>query len=75
VEARTDAAGAFTIGPLIPGSYTIKVDAPGFYQVSRTNFSVEAGDHRFDLTLEHVTAFVTGEVVPIKPKPWWRRLL
>jgi len=39
---QTTGEGIYTISPLLPGSYTVKVEAPGFAQFQQTNFSIDA---------------------------------
>lgn len=39
---QTSGEGIYTISPLMPGSYTVKVEAPGFAQFQQTNFVIDA---------------------------------
>jgi len=65
-ETRTNEGGAYSIGALPPGQYTIKFQASGFREVVRPNVTLEAGTiARIDPTLELGTVsdqvVVTGE--------------
>lgn len=49
----TDEAGAYNAPELIPGSYSVKVEFPGFKATERQNISVEVGkEYRVDVTIE-----------------------
>lgn len=39
---QTSGEGIYTISPLMPGSYTVKVEASGFAQFQQTNFVIDA---------------------------------
>jgi Ca-activated chloride channel family protein len=67
--AVTDAKGAFRIGNLIPGTYTVSATLPGF-KTSTTRVSVGAGaEARLSLELQvgsmSETVTVTGETPPV----------
>jgi len=49
----TDEAGAYNAPELIPGTYVIKVEFPGFKATERQNIAVEVGkEYRVDLVIE-----------------------
>src|SRR5262245_9372955 len=49
----TDEAGAYNAPELIPGTYSVKVDFPGFKSTERQNILVEVGkEYRVDLVIE-----------------------
>ncbi|HEV3198615.1 MAG TPA: TonB-dependent receptor [Bryobacteraceae bacterium] len=54
VTQKTSAAGDFSIAGLLPGSYSITVEAVGFKKLSRSNVALDANDKLSvgDLTLE-----------------------
>ncbi len=63
----TDSEGGYSAPNLIPGSYTVRVEAPGFNSVERKDIVVEVGsDVRVDIALQPgsqaQTVTVTGEV-------------
>src|ERR1051326_7596211 len=46
----TDEAGAYSAPELIPGTYVVKVEFPGFKATERQNIAVEVGkEYRIDL--------------------------
>src|SRR3984893_1544653 len=62
----TDEAGAYNAPTLIPGTYTVRVEAKGFKKLERQNLVVEVGKEvRVDLTVQpgeqSQTIMVTGE--------------
>jgi hypothetical protein len=66
----TDAAGVYTAPNLIPGQYTVHVEAKGFNAVERKDVTVDVGgDVRVDLTLKpgdtSQVVTVTGEMPAI----------
>jgi hypothetical protein len=65
----TDAAGAYVVADLIPGTYKIRVEAKGFKSVERPNIIIEvASDVRADFALQpgNVSEIVTvTEDVPL----------
>src|SRR5437016_13479607 len=49
----TDEAGAYNAPELIPGTYAVKVEFPGFRLIERQNIVVEVGkEYRVDLSME-----------------------
>ena len=63
----TDSEGGYSAPNLIPGSYTVRVETPGFNAVERKDIVVEVGsDVRVDIALQPgsqaQTVTVTGEV-------------
>jgi hypothetical protein len=49
----TDAAGEYSASSLLPGTYTVRVEAKGFQSVERQNILLEVGqDLRVDLALQ-----------------------
>jgi hypothetical protein len=49
----TDEAGAYNAPELIPGSYIVKVEFPGFKSAERQNIAVEVGkEYRVDLSIQ-----------------------
>src|SRR5262249_43130185 len=49
----TDEAGAYNAPELIPGSYVVKVEFPGFKSAERQNIVVEVGkEYRVDLSIQ-----------------------
>lgn len=63
----TDSDGGYSAPNLIPGTYTVRVEAQGFNTVQRTDIVVEVGsDVRVDIALQPgsqtQTVTVTGEV-------------
>ena len=66
----TDDAGAYTAPNLIPGGYTVRVEAKGFNTIERKDLDVGVGqDVRVDLTLKpgetNAVITVTGEMPAI----------
>src|SRR5215470_17928956 len=52
-KLTTDEAGAYSAPELIPGSYVVKVEFPGFKATERQNIGVEVGkEYRVDLTIQ-----------------------
>src|SRR5438477_584417 len=52
-SAQTNAAGAYVVPFIVPGTYTITVSATGFKQATRDNIEVHAGDKiQADMKLE-----------------------
>src|SRR5713226_2270761 len=49
----TDESGAYNAPELIPGTYVIKVEFPGFKATERQNIGVEVGkEYRVDVTIQ-----------------------
>src|SRR5438128_6673877 len=65
----TDEAGLYNAPTLIPGTYTVRVEFPGFRTLSRENVVVEVGSEiRVDLTLEpgaQSETVTVNEAVPL----------
>jgi hypothetical protein len=52
-KLTTDESGAYSAPELIPGTYVVKVEFPGFKATERQNIVVEVGkEYRVDLTVE-----------------------
>jgi hypothetical protein len=52
-KLTTDEAGAYSAPELIPGTYVVKVEFPGFKATERQNIVVEVGkEYRVDLAIE-----------------------
>lgn len=64
----TNSVGSFVFTFLIPGHYTVRVEAPGFRSVTIPNLAVEAGDRaRADATLAIGESSQTVEVIAQTP--------
>src|SRR5438093_12283399 len=68
----TDEAGLYNAPTLIPGTYTVRVEVPGFKTLSRENVVVEVGSEtRVDLTIEpgqqSETVPVNEAIAPLHP--------
>ena len=65
----TDEAGRYSAPTLIPGTYTVRVEFPGFKTLDRENIVVEVGrEIRVDLTLEpgaQSETVTVNEAVPL----------
>src|SRR3989442_740642 len=65
----TDEAGQYSAPTLIPGTYTVRVEFPGFKTLDRENIVVEVGrEIRVDLTLEpgaQSETVTVNEAVPL----------
>src|SRR5258708_3207938 len=65
----TDAAGEYSAPTLIPGNYTIRVEAKGFKRVDRQNVVLEVGKEvRVDLTVqpgEQTQTITVTEAIPL----------
>ena len=73
-QTKADADGKFRVGSLPPGIYTITAESPGFYKHTQSDVRVDAiGPAKLDVTLR--VGLMTGWVVLIERKPWWRRIL
>jgi hypothetical protein len=44
ISTKTNDQGEFSLAGLLPGSYTVSVEAPGFKKLSRTNIPLDAQD-------------------------------
>ena len=63
-EARTNEQGVFAAPYLVPGSYEVRAEAPGFKTAVREGISLQTSDRRtLDLTLE---VGATTEVVEVR---------
>src|SRR6266545_8323282 len=52
-ESRTDEAGRYTFGNVLPGAYDLKVSAPGFKTFGQTGIAVTVNNvSRVDFKLE-----------------------
>jgi hypothetical protein len=52
-EVVSESTGAYTLSFLAPGTYTIRVEAPGFKQFTRTGLTLSAGEHPvIDITMQ-----------------------
>jgi hypothetical protein len=52
-EVNSESTGAYTLSFLAPGTYQIKVEAPGFKQFVRTGLTLSASEHPvIDITME-----------------------
>jgi Carboxypeptidase regulatory-like domain len=52
-KLTTDEAGAYSAPELIPGTYVVKVEFPGFKATERQNIAIEVGkEYRVDLAME-----------------------
>jgi len=65
----TDEAGAYNAPTLIPGSYTVRVEAKGFKKIERQNVVLEVGKEvRVDLTVqpgEQAQTITVTEAIPL----------
>jgi hypothetical protein len=65
----TDAAGEYSAPTLIPGNYTVRVDANGFKRVDRQNVVLEVGKEvRVDVTVqpgEQTQTITVTEAIPL----------
>jgi hypothetical protein len=65
----TDEAGAFNAPTLIPGTYTVRVEAKGFKKIERQNVVLEVGKEvRVDLTVqpgEQSQTITVTEAIPL----------
>src|SRR5579863_2048319 len=65
----TDEAGAYNAPTLIPGTYTVRVEAKGFKKIERQNVEVGVGHEvRVDLTLqpgEQTQTITVTEAIPL----------
>src|SRR5258708_6549113 len=65
----TDEAGAYNAPTLIPGTYTVRVEAKGFKKIERQNVVLEVGKEvRVDLTVqpgEQTQTITVTESVPL----------
>src|SRR5216684_1921614 len=65
----TDAAGEYNAPTLIPGTYTVRVDANGFKRVDRQNVLLEVGKEvRVDVTVqpgEQTQTITVTEAIPL----------
>src|SRR5256885_10491159 len=53
ISVTSDEAGLYNAPTLIPGTYTVRVEFPGFKTLSRENVVVEVGSEiRVELTIE-----------------------
>jgi hypothetical protein len=67
-DGATDSAGNFAFTFLVPGHYSVRVEAPGFKVVTIPNLAISAGDRaRADATLPIGQASETVEVVAQSP--------
>ncbi len=62
--ATTDAQGAFRLGPLAPGTYTVRFELSGFRTVDRPDIAVTPGVVTVDATLE--IAFIESVTVTVQ---------
>src|SRR5277367_984670 len=52
-EVNSESTGAYTLSFLAPGTYQIKVEAPGFKQFVRTGLTLSASEHPvIDITMQ-----------------------
>jgi hypothetical protein len=64
----TNSVGSFSFTFLVPGHYTVRVEAPGFKSATIPNLAVEAGDRaRADATLTIGESSQTVEVIAQTP--------
>src|SRR3989454_9849038 len=65
----TDEAGLYNAPNLIPGTYTVRAELPGFKRLDRENVVVEVGSEiRVDLTIEpgqQVETVTVSEAIPL----------
>ena len=67
-ETETNTSGIYTFPSLVPGVYTVKVDAPGFQPIQRTGVELQVQQNgRVDFTLTIGQATQTIEVSGAPP--------
>jgi len=64
-EAVTDSAGRFALRPLLPGRYTVKVEAPGFRPLERTALVVDQ-NQVMDLGVLGMVLGQTAEAITVE---------
>jgi hypothetical protein len=72
--ARTDGAGRYLLGPLIPGEYLFEIDAHTYQALKEVPVSLEAGELRRDFTLKRAVR-ITGTLVDSEGQPVRRERL
>ena len=70
--AKSDAAGVFTLLYLLPGKYTVTVDAPSFQKTVYNNVTLESAQ-KLNLVFYLSVLIFPLAVVGFGLATWWKR--